>query len=257
MKIAGSVALVTGGASGLGLATIRKLHDAGASVVILDLPTSNGTAIAKELGARAAFAAGDVTSPDDVTAALDAAAALAGGPPRIVVNCAGIGNAARTAGKDGPFPLDAFTRVIQVNLIGTFNVIRLAAFRMSQAADEDDGGERGVIVNTASVAAFDGQIGQAAYSASKGGIVGMTLPVARDLARLKIRVVTIAPGLFETPLLGNLSEEQIKSLGDQVPHPSRLGQPAEYAALAAHIVENPMLNGETIRLDGAIRMAPR
>ena len=256
MKIAGSVALVTGGASGLGLATIRKLHDAGASVVILDLPTSNGTAIAKELGARAAFAAGDVTSPDDVTAALDAAAALAGGPPRIVVNCAGIGNAARTAGKDGPFPLDAFTRVIQVNLIGTFNVIRLAAFRMSQAAEEEDG-ERGVIVNTASVAAFDGQIGQAAYSASKGGIVGMTLPVARDLARLKIRVVTIAPGLFETPLLGNLSEEQIKSLGDQVPHPSRLGQPAEYAALAAHIVENPMLNGETIRLDGAIRMAPR
>jgi len=257
MKIAGSVALVTGGASGLGLATIRKLHDAGASVVILDLPTSNGTAVARELGARAAFAAGDVTSPDDVTAALDAAAALAGGPPRIVVNCAGIGNAFRTAGKDGPFPLDAFTRVIQVNLIGTFNVIRLAAFRMSQAADEDDGGERGVIVNTASVAAFDGQIGQAAYSASKGGIVGMTLPVARDLARLKIRVVTIAPGLFETPLLGNLSEEQIKSLGAQVPHPSRLGQPAEYAALAAHIVENPMLNGETIRLDGAIRMAPR
>jgi len=256
MKIAGSVALVTGWASGLGLATIRKLHDAGASVVILDLPTSNGTAVAKELGARAAFAAGDVTSPDDVTAALDAAAALAGGPPRIVVNCAGIGNAFRTAGKDGPFPLDAFTRVIQVNLIGTFNVIRLASFRMSQAA-EDDGGERGVIVNTASVAAFDGQIGQAAYSASKGGIVGMTLPVARDLARLKIRVVTIAPGLFETPLLGNLSEEQIKSLGTQVPHPSRLGQPAEYAALAAHIVENPMLNGETIRLDGAIRMAPR
>jgi NAD(P)-dependent dehydrogenase (short-subunit alcohol dehydrogenase family) len=255
MKIAGSVALVTGGASGLGLATVRKLHDAGASVVILDLSRSNGTAIEKELGARAAFSAGDVTSPDDVEAALDAAAALAGGPPRILVNCAGIGNAARTAGKDGPFPLDAFTRVIQVNLIGTFNVIRLAAYRMSQAAEED--GERGVIVNTASVAAFDGQIGQAAYSASKGGIVGMTLPIARDLARLKIRVVTIAPGLFETPLLGGLSEEQIKSLGQQVPHPARLGSPAEYAALAAHIVENPMLNGETIRLDGAIRMAPR
>jgi NAD(P)-dependent dehydrogenase (short-subunit alcohol dehydrogenase family) len=172
-----------------------------------------------------------------------------------VVNCAGIGNAARTAGKDGPFPLDAFTRVIQVNLIGTFNVIRLAAFRMSQAEEED--GERGVVVNTASVAAFDGQIGQAAYSASKGGIVGLTLPVARDLARLKIRVMTIAPGLFQTPLLGGLSEEQIKSIGGQVPHPSRLGQPEEYAALAAHIVENPMLNGETIRLDGAIRMAPR
>jgi NAD(P)-dependent dehydrogenase (short-subunit alcohol dehydrogenase family) len=255
MEIAGSVALVTGGASGLGLATVRKLHDAGASVVILDLPRSNGTAIEQELGARAVFAAGDVTSPDDVEAALDAAAALAGGPPRILVNCAGIGNAARTAGKDGPFPLDAFTRVIQVNLIGTFNVIRLAAYRMGQTAEED--GERGVIVNTASVAAFDGQIGQAAYSASKGGIVGMTLPIARDLARLKIRVVTIAPGLFRTPLLANLSEEQIKSLGEQVPHPSRLGNPAEYAALAAHIVQNPMLNGETIRLDGAIRMAPR
>jgi NAD(P)-dependent dehydrogenase (short-subunit alcohol dehydrogenase family) len=255
MKIAGSAALVTGGASGLGLATVRRLHDAGASVVILDLPSSNGTAIAKEFGARAAFAAGDVTSPQDVEAALDAVAALTDGPPRILVNCAGIGNAARTAGKDGPFPLDAFTRVIQVNLIGTFNVIRLTAFRMSQADEED--GERGVIVNTASVAAFDGQIGQAAYSASKGGIVGMTLPIARDLARLKIRVMTIAPGLFETPLLGGLSEEQIKSLGAQVPHPARLGQPAEYAALAAHIVENPMLNGETIRLDGAIRMAPR
>jgi NAD(P)-dependent dehydrogenase (short-subunit alcohol dehydrogenase family) len=255
MKIAGSVALVTGGASGLGLATVRRLYDAGASVVILDLPSSNGTTVAKELGARAAFAAGDVTSPDDVTAALDAAQALADGPPRILVNCAGIGNAARTAGKDGPFPLDAFTRVIQVNLIGTFNAIRLTAFRMSQVPEED--GERGVIVNTASVAAFDGQIGQAAYSASKGGIVGMTLPIARDLARLKIRVMTIAPGLFQTPLLGGLSEEQIASIGAQVPHPARLGQPAEYAALAAHIVENPMLNGETIRLDGAIRMAPR
>ena len=255
MRISGNVALVTGGASGLGLATIRRLHDAGASVVILDLPTSNGTEVAKDLGDRAAFTPGDVTNPFDVEAALDAAAALAGEPPRIVVNCAGIGNAARTAGKDGPFPLDAFNRVIQVNLIGTFNVIRLAAFRMSQAEEQD--GERGVVVNTASVAAFDGQIGQAAYSASKGGIVGMTLPIARDLARLKIRVVTIAPGLFETPLLGGLSEEQITSLGAQVPHPARLGQPAEYAALAAHIVENPMLNGETIRLDGAIRMAPR
>ncbi len=255
MHISGNVALVTGGASGLGLATIRRLHDAGASVVIMDLPTSNGVEVAKELGDRAAFSPGDVTSPDDVEAALDAAVTLAGGPPRIVINCAGIGNAARTAGKDGPFPLDAFNRVIQVNLIGTFNVIRLAAFRMSQEPEQD--GERGVVVNTASVAAFDGQIGQAAYSASKGGIVGLTLPVARDLSRLKIRVMTIAPGLFATPLLGGLSEEQIKSIGSQVPHPSRLGQPEEYAALAAHIVENPMLNGETIRLDGAIRMAPR
>src|SRR5690348_3450195 len=230
MRISGNAALVTGGAAGLGLATVRRLHDAGASVVLMDLPKSNGTAVAKELGDRAAFSPGDVTSPDDVEAALDAAFALTDGPPRIVVNCAGIGNAARTAGKDGPFPLDAFNRVIQVNLIGTFNVIRLAAFRMSQAEEQD--GERGVVVNTASVAAFDGQIGQAAYSASKGGIVGMTLPVARDLARLKIRVVTIAPGLFQTPLLGGLSEEQIKSIGSQVPHPSRLGQPDEYAALA-------------------------
>jgi NAD(P)-dependent dehydrogenase (short-subunit alcohol dehydrogenase family) len=255
MEITGNIALVTGGASGLGLAAARKLHAAGASVVILDLPGSNGMAVAKDLGPRAAFAAGDVTSTNDVDGALDVAGALAGGVPRIVVNCAGIGTAARTTSKDGPFPLEAFSRVVQVNLIGTFNVIRLAAYRISQAGEVD--GERGVIVNTASVAAFEGQIGQAAYSASKGGIVGMTLPIARDLARLKIRVMTIAPGLFDTPLLAGLPEETIKSLGDQVPHPSRLGQPEEYAALVAHIVENPMLNGETIRLDGAIRMGPR
>jgi NAD(P)-dependent dehydrogenase (short-subunit alcohol dehydrogenase family) len=255
MNITGNIALVTGGASGLGLATTSRLHADGASVVILDLPGSNGVAVARELGPQVAFCAGDVTSPADVDAALDAAGALAGGVPRIVVNCAGIGAAARTTSKDGPFPLEAFTRVIHVNLIGTFNVIRLAAYRMSQAGEE--GGERGVIINTASVAAFEGQIGQAAYSASKGGIVGMTLPIARDLARLKIRVVTIAPGLFNTPLLGNLSDEVIRSLGEQVPHPARLGEPREYAALAAHIVENPMLNGETIRLDGAIRMGPR
>jgi NAD(P)-dependent dehydrogenase (short-subunit alcohol dehydrogenase family) len=255
MNIGGNIALVTGGASGLGLATVRNLHAAGASVVILDLPGSNGLAVARELGARVAFSAGDVTNSADVDAALDAAGALAGGVPRIVVNCAGIGTAARTTSKDGPFPLDAFTRVVQINLIGTFNVIRLAAYRMSQAGEAD--GERGVIVNTASVAAFDGQIGQAAYSASKGGIVGMTLPIARDLARLKIRVMTIAPGLFDTPLFGSLSEEAIRSLAEQVPHPARLGDPREYAALVAHIVENPMLNGETIRLDGAIRMGPR
>jgi NAD(P)-dependent dehydrogenase (short-subunit alcohol dehydrogenase family) len=255
MKITGSTALVTGGASGLGLATARKLHGSGAPVVILDLPGSDGRAVAEKLGERAAFAAGDVTSPDDVEAALDVADALAGGAPRIVVNCAGIGNAIRTTSKEGPFPLDAFSRVIQVNLIGTFNVIRLAAFRLS-TADETDG-ERGVIINTASIAAFDGQIGQAAYSASKGGIVGMTLPIARDLARLKIRVMTIAPGLFNTPLLAGLPDEAINALGQQVPHPSRLGDPSEYAALVAHIVENPMLNGETIRLDGAVRMAPR
>jgi NAD(P)-dependent dehydrogenase (short-subunit alcohol dehydrogenase family) len=255
VNIAGSIALVTGGASGLGLATTRRLHAGGASVVILDLPGSKGLAVASEMEPRVAFFAGDVTNPADVDAALDAAGALAGGVPRIVVNCAGIGTAARTTSREGPFPLEAFTRVIQVNLIGTFNVIRLAAYRMSQAGEED--GERGVIVNTASVAAFDGQIGQAAYSASKGGIVGMTLPIARDLARLKIRVMTIAPGLFDTPLFANLSDEAVRSLAAQVPHPARLGDPREYAALVAHIVENPMLNGETIRLDGAIRMGPR
>ena len=255
MDIGGNIALVTGGASGLGLATVQNLHAAGASVVVLDLPGSNGLAVARELGARVAFSAGDVTSPADVDAALDAAGALAGGVPRIVVNCAGIGAAARTTSKDGPFPLETFTRVVQINLTGTFNVIRLAAYRMSQVGDVD--GERGVIVNTASVAAFDGQIGQAAYSASKGGIVGMTLPIARDLARLKIRVMTIAPGLFDTPLFATLSEEVIRSLAEEVPHPARLGYPREYAALVAHIVENPMLNGETIRLDGALRMGPR
>ena len=255
MRIAGNVALVTGGASGLGLATVSRLHDAGASVVILDLPSSNGTAIAKELGSRAAFAAGDVTSPDDVEAALDATEALADGPPRILVNCAGIGNAARTAGKDGAFPLDAFTRVIQVNLIGTFNAIRLAAFRMSQAAEED--GERGVIVNTASVAAFDGQIGQAAYSASKGGIVGMTLPIARELAQFGVRVLTIAPGLFLTPLLANLPQEAQDSLAAAIPFPRRLGHADEFAALALHMVENSYLNGEVVRLDGSLRMAPK
>lgn len=253
MKIPDNVALVTGGASGLGLATVKELHANGARVVILDLPSSRGKEIAGEFGDRAVFSPGDVTSPDSVTAALDAAAGL--GTLRITVNCAGIGNGIRTVSKQGPFPLDAFTKVINVNLIGTFNVIRLAAERISQAPDA--GEERGVIINTASIAAFEGQIGQAAYSASKGGIVGMTLPIARDLASLKIRVVTIAPGLFHTPLLAGLPDEAIASLGAQVPHPSRLGNPAEYAALARHIVENPMLNGEIIRLDGAIRMSPR
>ncbi len=253
MDIAGTVAVVTGGASGLGQAAARALHGAGASVVLLDLPGSAGAQVAKDLGERAVFCAGDVTSEADVTAALDAAGGL--GPLRIAVNCAGIGNAARTVGRDGPFPLELFTRVVTVNLIGTFNVIRLAAQRMTQAEPVD--GERGVIVNTASIAAFEGQIGQAAYSASKGGIVGMTLPIARDLAGQLIRVVTIAPGLFDTPLFASLPEEAITALGAQVPHPSRLGDPAEYAALVRHAVENPMLNGETIRLDGAIRMPPK
>ena len=253
MDITGQVALVTGGASGLGLATAETLLDAGASVVIVDLPSSQGAEIAEKLGDKARFAAADVTDEAQVTAALDVAAEL--GTLRVAVNCAGIGNAIKTVGKQGAFPLDAFTKVVTVNLIGTFNVIRLAAERM--ARNEPVDGERGVIVNTASVAAFEGQIGQAAYSASKGGVVGMTLPIARDLASAQIRVNTIAPGLFETPLLGGLPDEAKESLGKQVPHPARLGKPSEYGLLAAHIVANPMLNGEVIRLDGAIRMAPR
>jgi NAD(P)-dependent dehydrogenase (short-subunit alcohol dehydrogenase family) len=253
MRIDSTLALVTGGASGLGLATVKRLREEGARVVIVDLPTSAGQAVADDLGDGVIFAPADVTDEEQVSAAVEASRAL--GELRITVNCAGIGNAHRTVGKKGPFPLAAFAKVVQVNLIGTFNVIRLAAQRISETDEVD--GERGVIVNTASVAAFDGQIGQAAYSASKGGILGMTLPIARDLAGLKIRVNTIAPGLFNTPLFGGLPDEAIASLAAQVPHPSRLGEPSEFAALAAHIVSNPMLNGETIRLDGAIRMAPR
>jgi NAD(P)-dependent dehydrogenase (short-subunit alcohol dehydrogenase family) len=251
MDIAGSAALVTGGASGLGLATAKRLAKAGAQVTILDLPSAPGEEQAAAIGGT--FAPGDVTSEGDVMAALDRAGEQA--PLRIVVNCAGIGTAGRVIGKNGVLPLDQFSRVVNVNLIGTFNVIRLAAERM--LASEEIEGERGVIVNTASVAAFEGQIGQAAYSASKGGVVGMTLPIARDLADKLIRVVTIAPGLFLTPMLQGLPPEAQESLGRQVPHPSRLGDPSEYAALVAHIVSNPMLNGEVIRLDGAIRMAPR
>ncbi|UYP19161.1 3-hydroxyacyl-CoA dehydrogenase [Rhodococcus sp. Z13] len=253
MIVNDSVAVVTGGASGLGLATVKALLDDGAQVVIIDLPSSNGETVAKELGERVRFVAADVTDEAAVTEALDVAESL--GPVRVAVNCAGIGNAIKTVSKKGAFPLDAFKKVVDVNLFGTFNVIRLAAERIAKTEPID--GERGVIINTASVAAFDGQIGQAAYSASKGGVVGMTLPIARDLASLLIRVVTIAPGLFKTPLLGTLPEEAQASLGAQVPHPARLGDPSEYGALAAHIVSNPMLNGEVIRLDGAIRMAPR
>jgi NAD(P)-dependent dehydrogenase (short-subunit alcohol dehydrogenase family) len=253
MDITNKAALVTGGASGLGLATVKALQGAGARVVIVDLPTSKGADVAAEIGAT--FVAADVTDEEQVAAAVDTAAGL--GPLAVVVNCAGIANAIRVVAKDGRvFPLAEFTKVIQVNLVGTFNVIRLAAAKMI-AETPVDGEERGVIVNTASVAAFDGQIGQAAYSASKGGVVGMTLPIARDLAQHKIRVMTIAPGIFHTPLFHGLPEEAVKSLGAQVPHPSRLGDPSEYAALVAHIVANPMLNGEVIRLDGAIRMAPR
>jgi NAD(P)-dependent dehydrogenase (short-subunit alcohol dehydrogenase family) len=250
VEIKDAVAVVTGGASGLGLATTKRLLDRGASVVVIDL---KGEDVVKELGSRARFVEANVTDPEQVAVAMDAAEEM--GPLRININCAGIGNAIKTLGKNGPFPLEYFNAVVQVNLIGTFNVLRLAAERIART--EPLGEERGVIVNTASVAAFDGQIGQAAYSASKGGVVGMTLPIARDLARELIRVVTIAPGLFKTPLLGGLPEEAQASLGKQVPHPARLGDPDEYGALAVHIVENPMLNGEVIRLDGAIRMAPR
>jgi NAD(P)-dependent dehydrogenase (short-subunit alcohol dehydrogenase family) len=251
MNIEGSAAVVTGGASGLGLATARRLAAAGAHVTIIDLPSAPGAEQAEAIGGL--FAPADVTDEAAVSAALDAAARR--GPLRVTVNCAGIGTAGRVIGKNGVLPLDQFARVVQVNLIGTFNVLRLAAERI-MATDVVDG-ERGVIVNTASVAAFDGQIGQAAYSASKGGVVGMTLPIARDLADKLIRVVTIAPGLFLTPMLQGLPQEAQDSLGRQVPHPSRLGDPSEYAALVEHIVSNPMLNGEVIRLDGAIRMAPR
>lgn len=253
MDITNKVALVTGGASGLGLATAKALIAAGGTAVLVDLPSSPGKAVAEEIGAT--FAPADVTNEEQVSAAVETAAAL--GPLSVVVNCAGIGNALRVVGRDNaPFPLAEFSKVVSVNLIGTFNVIRLAAAKMI-AETPLDGEERGVIINTASVAAYDGQIGQAAYSASKGGIVGITLPIAREFAQHKIRVMTIAPGLFNTPLFKGLPAEAVESLGKQVPHPSRLGEPVEYGALAAHIVANPMLNGEVIRLDGAIRMAPR
>jgi NAD(P)-dependent dehydrogenase (short-subunit alcohol dehydrogenase family) len=254
MRIDGeTVALVSGGASGLGEATVRRLHEAGARVVILDLPSSKGADLAGELGPRASFCAADVCDEAAVTAAVETATAL--GDLRVAVTCAGIGTPGRLVGKDGPLPLERFRRVVEVNLVGTFNVLRLAADRMR--ANEPVDGDRGVVVMTASAAAFDGQIGQAAYASSKGGVVGLTLTSARDLADKGIRVVTIAPGLFETPMLLGLPEQARESLGRQVPHPSRLGRPPEYAELVAHIVANPMLNGEVIRLDGAIRMAPR
>jgi NAD(P)-dependent dehydrogenase (short-subunit alcohol dehydrogenase family) len=249
MRIDGNGALIAGGASGLGAATARLLHERGGRVTIADLNKEAGQALADELGAS--FVATDVTDPDSVQSALAAAGEL-----RIAVCCAGIGYAQRIAGKRGAHDFAAFERVIRVNLIGTFNVVRLAASAMVEL-EPLDSGERGVCVNTASIAAFDGQIGQVAYSASKGGIVGLTLPAARDLASVGIRVCTIAPGTFDTPLLAGLPDESREALGKAVPFPSRLGRPDEYAALAAHIVENQMLNGEVIRLDGALRMPPR
>ncbi len=254
MKIEGSGALVSGGASGLGEATVRRLHEAGAKVVIADVNPEKGEPLAEELGA--AFVQCDVREEDQVQAAVDKAAEADGGL-RIAVSCAGTGIPIKVASSKGPHPLDAFKVIIDINLIGTFNVMRLAAFRMLSDNEPDDEGERGVVINTASVAAFEGQVGQIAYSASKGGVVGMTIPAARDLADKGIRVNTIAPGLFDTPLLGALPQEQRDALGAQVPFPSRLGRPAEYGQLVESIVENPMLNGETIRLDGAIRMSPR
>jgi NAD(P)-dependent dehydrogenase (short-subunit alcohol dehydrogenase family) len=254
MQIHGNVFIVTGGASGLGGATSKMIVEGGGKVVIADVNADAGAQAVAALGGSAKFVKCDVSSEADAQAVVDAATAL--GTLRGLVNCAGIAIGAKTVGKDGPHPLDRFAKVIQVNLIGTFNMIRLAAAAMAKTAPLADG-ERGVIVNTASVAAFDGQIGQAAYSASKGGVVGMTLPIARDLSRDGIRVCTIAPGIFETPMLMNMSDEVRESLGKQVPFPSRLGKPAEYAQLAREIITNPMLNGETIRLDGAIRMAPK
>jgi len=254
MRIEGAAALVAGGASGLGEATSRRLHSAGARVTIADLNDEKGGALASELGERASFVHADVTKPEEVEAAVSAAAGEEG--LRISVCCAGVGWAEKTAGKRGAHQLLPFQTVVGVNLIGTFNVLSVAAAAML-AGEPDEQGERGVCVNTASIAAYDGQIGQLAYAASKGGIVAMTLPAARDLASSGIRVCTIAPGLFDTPLLAALPEPARKALGASIPFPSRLGRPAEYAELAAHVVENTMLNGEVIRLDGALRMAPR
>jgi 3-hydroxyacyl-CoA dehydrogenase / 3-hydroxy-2-methylbutyryl-CoA dehydrogenase len=255
MQIDSAGAVVSGGASGLGEATVRRLHGAGAHVVVADLNREKGEALVAELGDRASFHETNVTDPDQVEAAVAAASEAPNGL-RIAVGCAGIGWAQRVTGKQGPHPLDLFRNVVEVNLIGMFNLLRLASTQMN-ANDPDTDGERGVFVSTASVAAFDGQIGQIAYAASKGGIVGMTLPAARDLSSRGIRVMAIAPGLFDTPLLAALPEPARDALGKTIPFPSRLGRPDEFADLVASIATNPMLNGETIRLDGAIRMAPK
>ena len=255
MEAESAGALVSGGASGLGEATVRRLHEAGAHVVIADLNADKGEALAAELGERATFIETNVTDEESVRAAVELASEPERGL-RITAGCAGIGWAQRVTGKQGPHPQDLFNNVVQVNLVGMFNLLRLAATSMNEN-EPDEGGERGVFVATASVAAYDGQIGQIAYAASKGGVVAMTLPAARDLASRGIRVLTIAPGLFDTPLLAALPEDAREALGASIPFPSRLGLPEEFAHLVGAIVENPMLNGETIRLDGAIRMAPK
>lgn len=255
MEIAGRTFLIAGGASGLGAATARRLAAIGGNVVLCDLAVEPGKKLAAELGARAAFAVADVTSEPEVAAAIAAARAKFGALHG-AVNCAGIAPGERVLGRSGPHRLDAFRRAVEINLVGTFNVLRLAAEAMS-ANDPDAEGERGVIVNTASVAAFEGQVGQAAYSASKAGVVGLTLPAARELARSGIRVMTIAPGIFETPMVEAFTPELKRSLAAQIPFPPRLGRPAEYAALVEHIIVNAMLNGEVIRLDGAVRMSAR
>lgn len=251
MNISGKQAVVSGGASGLGAACVRMIVERGGKAAILDVNEAAGRAIGEEFPNKVRFFRADVADETAVRQAIEMIR-----PLHIAINCAGIGPAQRTIGKEGPATLDWFTNVIRVNLIGTFNVARLAAWAMS-TNEPDEGGERGLIINTASIAAFDGQIGQVAYAASKGGIVGLTLPMARDLSRLGIRVVTIAPGIFDTPLLGKMPDEVRAALGAAVPFPPRLGQPAEYAALAGHIIANTMLNGEVIRLDGALRMAPK
>ena len=253
MDLQNTVALVTGGASGLGRATTERLLAAGAQVVIVDLNAEAGQQAAAELGESAHFVTADVTNEEQVQAAVDTATGL--GPLRVVVNCAGVATPGKLVSRKGPLPLETFQKVLGINIVGTVNVCRLAAAAMQD--QEAVGEERGIIINTASVAAFDGQIGQIAYSASKGAVASVTLPMARELAASLIRVVTIAPGIFETPMMAGLPAEAQESLGKSVPHPARLGKPAEYAQLVESIVANPMLNGETIRLDGAIRMAPK
>ena len=255
MKLDGAAVIVSGGASGLGAATVRRLIAGGAKAVIADRDEARGQALARELGSAAVFAKTDVTSSEDVQAALETASKL--GPVRVAVSCAGVGWARRTLERDGtPHDLEVFRTIIGVNLVGTFNVLRLAASVMARNEPSEDG-ERGVIVNTASVAAFDGQIGQIAYAASKAGVAGMTLPAARDLAPVGVRVLTIAPGIFETPMLGLLPEEARQALLKNVVFPKRLGQPSDYAALVAHMVENSYLNGETVRIDASLRMPPK